>query len=109
MVTLFVTCFIAGLVPFQILDKATGQLVDKIKITSDFAKEVENGRTALALYSREKAAGIFKILSRMMKDIDSDGKIDETLRGRLVNLKAFQKVSFESLHFIKLIVISPNL
>ena len=31
MVTLFVTCFIAGLVPFQILDKATGQLVDRSK------------------------------------------------------------------------------
>jgi len=41
MITLFVTCFIAGLVPFQILDKATGQLVDTIKITRDEVKNKE--------------------------------------------------------------------
>lgn len=55
MVTLLVTCFIAGLVPFQILDKATGQLIDTIKITKEQVKS-EGLRVAQAENTIKKIA-----------------------------------------------------
>jgi hypothetical protein len=69
MVTLFVTCFIAGLVPFQILDRSTGQLVDTIKITKEQAKKdaiiadkAEKEVKRIALFASQELDSINKLL-----------------------------------------------
>lgn len=81
-VTLFVTCFIAGLVPFQILDKTTGQLVDTIKIK-------DSEKKALALYSAEKAAGIDDDLLKSMGAM-GDPNVDDA-RKKANELKGFSE------------------
>lgn len=70
MVTLLVTCFVAGLVPFQILDKTTGQLVETIRITEEKAKnegiranKADKEKRAIALLASEQATVIHNDLS----------------------------------------------
>jgi len=73
--TLCLSSIIAGLVPFQILNNATSQLVDQVKIANSIASEEEQKRKGLALYGSTQAIKIKDDLGQVARISPLDGNI----------------------------------